>query len=601
MSAITASQFESALPRILKAVSSSAFISLDCEFSGLNPSSSTRSCALDSLDARYAKIRASTSAMGLLQFGICCFEHDVPNNRFIARPFSFHLWPRSSSGVGGPDADGDDDATFLSSASSLSFLSRNGFDLNSLVSNGISYMSREQERKLRNEKRIGIVRRFQKAKLEDEELEMEVESGRAVRRKCKIIVTEGVPPPAAAAATSTPQDLANTTTTINNNNNNTEDDAMTLWQTADILWYKETVAAIDAWVAAIDAWASASRWGDIGTDGDESMMSSSTHSSSSSSSSFLTEEFIGELSSSTSSHKDVDHKPLRYPYLLLSPCRSFHRRVIHVHLENVFGHGQSCPILTESRSSDQAGVSDFPYCKRMRLTWVGEPTPGKSRFHRLSLQRALREADVSVDRAIGFRKVIDAISTSGAPVVGHNCWMDLMHSHAKFIGPLPSNICDFALNLSSLFPVIYDTKHVVAEIAKTDAAAGAAFGYNTSLGLLYSTVSGVSSVRIPSSSTSSSTTMTNRSTSSSACSSTTSRLSIPRAFVSACPCHHTPELIMRHNLTPFKTKALLATPPPATQYLPASSLCCTTIRKTLRSSGRARAALSSLPSWATRK
>jgi hypothetical protein len=125
-------------------------------------------------------------------------------------------------------------------------------------------------------------------------MEVEVQSGRAVRRKCKIIVTEGVPP---AAATSTPHDAAANTNTTNI----TEDDAMTLWQTADIVWYKETVAAIDAWVAAIDTWASASRWGDIGNDGDESMMSSSTNSASSSSSytsssPFLTEEFIGEQS-----------------------------------------------------------------------------------------------------------------------------------------------------------------------------------------------------------------------------------------------------------------------------------------------------------------
>ena len=42
-----------------------------------------RSIALDS-DARYAKIRASTSTTGLLQFGICRFEHDSLNNRLIA-------------------------------------------------------------------------------------------------------------------------------------------------------------------------------------------------------------------------------------------------------------------------------------------------------------------------------------------------------------------------------------------------------------------------------------------------------------------------------------------------------------------------------------
>ncbi|KAH9550739.1 hypothetical protein CY35_10G087300 [Sphagnum magellanicum] len=40
--------------------------------------------------------------------------------------------------------------------------------------------------------------------------------------------------------------------------------------------------------------------------------------------------------------------------------------------------------------------------------------------------------ELSVSEAVGFRKVIDAISESGLPVIGHNCILDMMHVHNDF-------------------------------------------------------------------------------------------------------------------------------------------------------------------------
>ncbi|CAK9206078.1 unnamed protein product [Sphagnum jensenii] len=66
-----------------------------------------------------------------------------------------------------------------------------------------------------------------------------------------------------------------------------------------------------------------------------------------------------------------------------------------------------------------------------------------------------------VSEAVGFRKVIDAISESGLPVIGHNCILDMLHLHSKFMTPLPSSAAQFCSSLQSLFPCIVDTKYLL--------------------------------------------------------------------------------------------------------------------------------------------
>lgn len=65
-----------------------------------------------------------------------------------------------------------------------------------------------------------------------------------------------------------------------------------------------------------------------------------------------------------------------------------------------------------------------------------------------------------LDHAIGFSKVIDAISKSKKPVVGHNALLDFVYVFNQFYKPLPDTLAQFKAELGELFPVIYDTKHV---------------------------------------------------------------------------------------------------------------------------------------------
>ncbi|TMW66035.1 hypothetical protein Poli38472_003800 [Pythium oligandrum] len=64
-----------------------------------------------------------------------------------------------------------------------------------------------------------------------------------------------------------------------------------------------------------------------------------------------------------------------------------------------------------------------------------------------------------LDEAIGFSRVIELISDSKKPVVGHNALLDFVYVFSQFYKPLPDTLAEFKQQLVELFPTIYDTKH----------------------------------------------------------------------------------------------------------------------------------------------
>jgi poly(A)-specific ribonuclease len=71
-----------------------------------------------------------------------------------------------------------------------------------------------------------------------------------------------------------------------------------------------------------------------------------------------------------------------------------------------------------------------------------------------------KELRQEMDEAIGFSKVIEALSESKLPVVGHNALLDFVYVFHQFYKPLPETLTEFKTQLLELFPTIYDTKHV---------------------------------------------------------------------------------------------------------------------------------------------
>lgn len=69
-----------------------------------------------------------------------------------------------------------------------------------------------------------------------------------------------------------------------------------------------------------------------------------------------------------------------------------------------------------------------------------------------------KAAEMSIKAAIGFRHVIDLLSSERKLIVGHNCFLDIAHAYRKFIGPLPSTAEEFVSAVQTYFPSIIDTK-----------------------------------------------------------------------------------------------------------------------------------------------
>ncbi|XP_019059102.1 PREDICTED: poly(A)-specific ribonuclease PARN isoform X2 [Tarenaya hassleriana] len=63
-----------------------------------------------------------------------------------------------------------------------------------------------------------------------------------------------------------------------------------------------------------------------------------------------------------------------------------------------------------------------------------------------------------IKSAIGFRHVIDLLSSEPKLIVGHNCFLDIAHVYNKFVGPLPSTAEEFVSSINECFPHIIDTK-----------------------------------------------------------------------------------------------------------------------------------------------
>ncbi|XP_054798382.1 poly(A)-specific ribonuclease PARN isoform X2 [Prosopis cineraria] len=69
-----------------------------------------------------------------------------------------------------------------------------------------------------------------------------------------------------------------------------------------------------------------------------------------------------------------------------------------------------------------------------------------------------REVEMKIQAAVGFRHVVDLLSSEQKLIVGHNCFLDIAHVYSKFIGSLPSTVQDFVSSVNKYFPYIVDTK-----------------------------------------------------------------------------------------------------------------------------------------------
>ncbi|KAG0193270.1 hypothetical protein DFQ28_005888 [Apophysomyces sp. BC1034] len=130
-------QFSQKLPTIQKAIEECDFIAVDTELSGLHrPGNSRR---VDTLANRYAEYREASQRFIIIQFGFCTFKWDEPSGRYMAKPFNFYVFPTGMTGRVQPNR------VFHTQAQAFDFLSKQSFDFNKWVYQGVPYLTRQEE------------------------------------------------------------------------------------------------------------------------------------------------------------------------------------------------------------------------------------------------------------------------------------------------------------------------------------------------------------------------------------------------------------------------------------------------------------------------
>lgn len=125
----------------------------------------------------------------------------------------------------------------------------------------------------------------------------------------------------------------------------------------------------------------------------------------------------------------------------LEPCTGFQRKLIYQTLNWKFPKG----LHVETVETD----------KKERFIQVSKVDEEERK--RREQQKQEREQE-ELNDAVGFSRVIHAISKSGKLVVGHNMLLDVMHTIHQFYCPLPEDLPDFKEVTMCVFPKLLDTK-----------------------------------------------------------------------------------------------------------------------------------------------
>uniref|UniRef100_A0AAQ5XSF1 Poly(A)-specific ribonuclease PARN n=1 Tax=Amphiprion ocellaris TaxID=80972 RepID=A0AAQ5XSF1_AMPOC len=125
----------------------------------------------------------------------------------------------------------------------------------------------------------------------------------------------------------------------------------------------------------------------------------------------------------------------------LDPCTGFQRKLIYQTLNWKFPKGLHVETVETEKKERYIQVSKVDEEERKRRE-----------------QQKLEREQEELNDAVGFSRVIHAISKSGKLVVGHNMLLDVMHTIHQFYCPLPEDLQDFKEVTMCVFPRLLDTK-----------------------------------------------------------------------------------------------------------------------------------------------
>lgn len=307
----------------------------------------------DRSDVRYLKVRDSASRFAVVQFGVCPFRWDSSNQSFVAYPYNFYVFPRQELSGFGPCNE------FLCQTTSMDFLAKYQFDFNACIHEGISYLSREQERE-------------------------------AIR-------------------------------SLNSTHDSECSDISKLNDVRDI----PSVNMADILFTA--------RMKDKFSEWRDGLLQEQNRS----------DQIQGSRKDSKQQFQLIFFKT--HPALKLDGFTSRQLKLIQLVIKKHFKDLSYINVNNEVSGSQQIVVyTDSEDELNLLLKEVKEEN-----------QRA---KEMKIQAAVGFRHVIDLLSSEQKLIVGHNCFLDIAHVYSKFIGPLPETPEKFVASVNKCFPHIVDTK-----------------------------------------------------------------------------------------------------------------------------------------------
>ncbi|XP_035259020.1 poly(A)-specific ribonuclease PARN isoform X2 [Anguilla anguilla] len=125
----------------------------------------------------------------------------------------------------------------------------------------------------------------------------------------------------------------------------------------------------------------------------------------------------------------------------LEPCTGFQRKLIYQTLNWKYPKGLHVETMETEKKERYILISKVDDEERKRR----------------EQQKQEREQE-ELNDAVGFSRVIHAISKSAKLVVGHNMLLDVMHTIHQFYCPLPEDLSDFKEVTMCVFPRLLDTK-----------------------------------------------------------------------------------------------------------------------------------------------
>mmetsp|Transcript_41500 Transcript_41500/g.91186 ORF Transcript_41500/g.91186 Transcript_41500/m.91186 type:complete len:639 (-) Transcript_41500:270-2186(-) len=125
---VTSDNFLETAAKIEALLSTSDFVAIDAEMTGIEMDKSTNPHVADSVSERYLKMRRVTQEFSLMQVGLCLFNAEE-SGQLIARPYTFYI---------GPSQQGD--SNIVMRADTVRFHCDNGMDFNKWLKKGVPYM-----------------------------------------------------------------------------------------------------------------------------------------------------------------------------------------------------------------------------------------------------------------------------------------------------------------------------------------------------------------------------------------------------------------------------------------------------------------------------